>query len=221
MTTERVPETVLLETPEGPLVGMVGAPEEAPVVSEEVSEAVVSVAVVEAGAVVASEVVPASVVDSVAGAVVSVEGAVVSVEGAVVLLDGAVVSVEGAVVEASEEAAEEEPPAFFLQASAAAAWAFTRSLVLHLLMRQGATRPASLAWTSDLQAQAVSVRAQPALGMASLRQGIYMCVLVLEQELQWFQLVSLCSSSFSFNLQRSQAGRRSPGRRPSPRGGGR
>lgn len=144
---------------------MVG-PVEAPVdVSEAalvvVSAAVVSAAVVEAGAVVASlVVVPASVVVVAASVVESVAAAVV-------------VSDEDSVAEvAASEDVSVEPPAFFLQASAAAAWAFARSPGLHLLRRHGPTRPRSLAWTSGLQAQAVSVRAQPALGMASLRQGI-------------------------------------------------
>lgn len=70
---------------------------------------------------------------------------------------------------AAEEA--EEPPALALQAAAAADWALARSEALQFLIRQGATRPASSAWVDVLHWQAVSVRAQPALGMASLRQG--------------------------------------------------
>lgn len=81
----------------------------------------------------------------------------------------------------------------FLQAAAAADWAFARSLGLHLLMRQGAARPTSLAWVSTWHWQAVSVRAQPALGMASLRQSIYTRVLVLDQECVSAEPVSISS----------------------------
>jgi hypothetical protein len=73
---------------------------------------------------------------------------------------------------AAEEAAEEEPAALSLQAAAAADWALARSEALHFSIRHGATRPRSSAWVDVLHWQAVSVRAQPALGMASLRQGI-------------------------------------------------
>lgn len=74
---------------------------------------------------------------------------------------------------AAEEAAEEEPAALALQAAAAADWALARSEALHFSIRHGATRPASWAWVDVLHWQAVSVRAQPALGMASLRQGTW------------------------------------------------
>lgn len=146
VTTEREPERVLLETPAG-LVGMVAPPEAGEVEGAlDVSEAVVP-----------AEVVSAALVD--AGAVV-----LASVEAGAEELD-----------DAAEEDEDEPPAASFLQASAAAAWALARSLGLHLVMRQGPTMPMSLAWTSGLQAQAVSVRAQPALGMASSRQGIWAC----------------------------------------------
>lgn len=74
---------------------------------------------------------------------------------------------------AAEVAAEEseEPAALSLQAAAAADWALARSEALHFSIRHGATRPRSSAWVDVLHWQAVSVRAQPALGMASLRQG--------------------------------------------------
>jgi hypothetical protein len=75
--------------------------------------------------------------------------------------------------EEAAEAAEEEPAALALQAAAAADWALARSEALHFSIRHGATRPASWAWVDVLHWQAVSVRAQPALGMASLRQGTW------------------------------------------------
>lgn len=178
VTTEREPETVLLETPPiGLAVGMEAPPEAADVwAAEEVSAA----EELWAALVVASEVASAEVE---AGAD------------------------ESAAEVAAEEAAEEEEPAMALQAAAAADWALARSEALHFSIRHGATRPASWAWVDVLHWQAVSVRAQPALGMASLRQGIWRSVVLLVSAFQkgWQQEEE--HLFLHLNLQRSQAGR--------------
>ena len=95
-----------------------------------------------------------------------------------------VMEVVAVVAEAAEPVAEPEPEAVAAvdeawaakkteQSLAAALWALSRSLGEQLVVRQPATRGSSLAWFFGLHWQAWSVRAQPILGMALSKQGVY------------------------------------------------